>query len=80
MVAQVLYWNGVTLCTAAIRRRQPGTKPGGQQISFPAKLLAATGLALMTAGSLGTSISAEAKSQCSPDPSRVVLGDVFNNP
>jgi hypothetical protein len=38
-VAQVPYWNGVTLPTSALRIRQPGTKPGGQTISFSLKLL-----------------------------------------
>jgi hypothetical protein len=38
--------NGVTSSTAAIRCPQPRTKPGGQRISFPPKLLAVMGLAL----------------------------------
>jgi hypothetical protein len=45
-VTQVLYRNGVTSCMAALRSPQPGTKPCGQRISFPPKLLAVTGLAL----------------------------------
>jgi hypothetical protein len=52
-VAQVLYRNGVTSCTAAIRIRQPHPKPGGQQISFPPKLLAVSGLAPLTDGLSG---------------------------
>ena len=51
-VVQVLYWNRVTLPTSALRSRQPGTKPGGQRISFPAKLLAVPGSAPATAGLL----------------------------
>ena len=45
-LSQVPFWNGVTSCAAALRSRQPRTKVGGQRISFPPKLLAATGVTL----------------------------------
>ena len=48
-VTQVPFRNRVTLYRAAIRSRQPRTKPDGQQLSFPRILLAVPGSALATA-------------------------------